>query len=153
MFLLLLIGLAVAAAIHASRLEERTPRRVAEIGLVWLLVGYCGVPMVAVAIGVLVFPERAAEILGHPAGNPFQSFLGFAYLGMALAATLAARYRRDYLIGPSVAWAVFFAGATWVHVADSGGLAAMGPHALLHVFASHALVSILLIGALVGTRR
>lgn len=150
MFVLLLIALVIAAAVHAARLEEKTPERVGEIALVWLLVGYCGIPLLAVAVGNLAQPDRAAEILGFPAGNPFQDFLGIALVGMSAIAILATWLRGPYLVGPALAWIVWWTGATWVHLKTAGGLGTIHPHDLLHVFLGHGLVALLLAGALIA---
>ena len=150
MFLLLLTLTLTGAAIHAARLEPRTAARVAEVVLRWVLVGYCGVPMVVVAVVTLLDPDRAAAVLGFAAGNPFEVFLGWAYLGMAVIAVLALRFSGVYLIGPAVVWAVFFVGATAVHHAQalSGGVSHGG---LLWIFATHGLISVVLGGALVAS--
>lgn len=150
MFLLLLALTLTGAAIHAARLEPRTAAGVAEVVLRWVLVGYCGVPMVVVAVVTLLDPDHAAAVLGFAAGNPFEVFLGWAYLGMAIIAVLALRFRGVYLIGPALVWAVFFAGATGVH--REQGLAGDASHgSLLEIFARHGLISVVLVGSLVAS--
>jgi hypothetical protein len=149
MFMLLLGLLAVAFLVHVSRLERRTPQRVAEIGLLWLLAGYCGVPQLVVGAFSLAQPDQVAAILDFPAGNPFQDFMSVAYLGLALAATLSPLYRGIYLVGPAVGWATFWSGATWIHIRDFGGFDGIDPHAFLHVFGTHGLIAVLLLVGLV----
>lgn len=151
MFVLLLIVLLIGAAVHVARLEERTPERIGEIALVWLLVGYCGVPLLAVSAGSLLWPDRAAEILGFPAGNPFQDFVGVALVGMSAIAILALWIRGRYLVGPALVWIVWWTGATWVHVKAAGGLGGIHLHELLHVFLAHGLVAVLLAAALIAS--
>lgn len=148
MFVLLLAALLVAAAIHIIRLDGRTPARIGELGLVYLLAGYCGVPMLAVSVATLAAPDQVAGHLGLEPGHPFQHFLGFAYLGMSVVATLALRYRGAFLIGPAVIWTVFFAGATYVHLKHSVGHGAMDHGAVVHIFATHGLIAVLLAVAL-----
>ena len=148
MFLYLLLALVVAWSIHVARIKDRTVRRVAEVGLLYILVGYCGIPMLAVSIGSLARPDRAAEILGFAAGNPFQDFVGWALLGMSVPAMLVLRYRGTFLIAPAICWAVFFAGATAVHLNDFGEKGVLTHGSLLHVFAGHGLISLLLVTAL-----
>jgi hypothetical protein len=148
MFTLLLAALLVAVAIHIARSEERTPRRIGELGLLYLLAGYCGVPMVAVSLITLVSPDHVTDFLGFEPGHPFQDFLGFAYLGMSLVATLALRYRGVFLVGPAVAWIVFFGGATWVHLKHFDGHGAPSHADIVHIFASHGLIAVLLAVAL-----
>ncbi|MFW6202419.1 MAG: DUF6790 family protein, partial [Gemmatimonadota bacterium] len=124
-------------------------RRVGELLLVYVLVGYCGIPMVGVSVATLAAPERVAEILGFPAGNPFQAFMGVAYLALSVLAVLTLRYRGRFLIAPAVGWAIFFAGATVIHVRHeiAGGTLTHG--GVLAVFATHGLISVLLVGGLV----
>ena len=153
MFLHLLIVLLIAAAVHAVRLKERTRERVGEVALLWLLIGYCGVPMVAMSVASLLQPDRMAEMLGLPAGSPFQAFVSVALLGLAVAALLAGIYRGTALVAATAAWAVYWTGATWIHVQDYGGLGAIDAHAFLHAFVSHGLVAILLVAALVASGR
>jgi len=150
-FLILLLMVLVAAAIHASRLKEPSTPRIAEVFLLYLLVGYCGVPMLAFSLWNLLSPEKAAAHLDFPPGNPFQEFAGIAFLAMSLVSLLAIRYRRTFLIAPVVCWAVFFTGATWIHLKDIHLKGALTHGLALHVFATHGLISILLVGALVAS--
>ncbi len=149
MFLYLLLALLVGWSIHVARMKDRTPRRAGEVGLLYILVGYCGIPVLAVSVGSLARPDRAAAILGFPAGNPFQDFLGYALLGMSVLAVLVLRYRGTFLIAPAICWAVFFAGATAVHLNDFGEQGVLTHGSMVHVFASHGLISLLLAAALV----
>lgn len=141
-FVYLLVLLLLAATVHAVVLERRTPSRIAELGLLYLLVGYCGIPMLAVSIWVLMSPERAAAAFGFSAEGPLLGFFGWAYLGMSLLSLLAIRYRGNFLVAPVVCWAVYLGGATAVHLRGTHGGGA------LEVFASHGLIALLLVAAL-----
>lgn len=148
MFVLLLAVLLIAWAVHLLRSGGAGWERGGELLLRYVLAGYCGIPMVVVAGLVLIHPHEMAHILGVEPDHPFGRFFGWAYLGMALAATLTLRFRGTYLIGPAVVWAVFFAGATMVHMDMGGGAAEMGHGGLFFILAAHALVSVLLVGGL-----
>jgi hypothetical protein len=150
-FVYLLLAVLVAASIHIARTEDRTMAQIGRIGLLYILVGYCGLPMVLVSVWTLVSPDRVAEWLGFPTANPFQTFLGFAYLAMSIIAVLALRYRGAFLIGPAVGWAVFFAGATFVHLKDLAATGALTHHGMLAVLATHGLISLLLAVALLAS--
>jgi len=143
-FVYLLVLLLLAATVHAAVLRERTVGRVAELVLLYLLVGYCGVPMLAVSIWVLVSPERAAAGFGFSTAGPLLDFFGWAYLGMSLLSLLALRYRGAFLVAPVVVWAVYLGGATLVHLQESQGRA-------LEIVASHGVIAVLLIGALIAS--
>ena len=151
MFVALLVILLAAAAVHVTRLEERTLRRGGEIMLLYLLVGYCGIPMVFVSVATLVWPGHVAAHLGFPAGNPFEAFLGVAYLGMSLLSVLTLRYRGTFLIGPAIIWTVFFAGATGIHLRDFHHRGALTHGGALIIFTTHGLIAVLLAAALLMT--
>ncbi len=147
MFLLLLIACLLAATVHSLRLDPRTPGRIGELFLRYVLVGYCGVPMLIVSLGILAVPGHMAAML--PVGAPTQllAFFGWAYLGMSLIAIMTLRYRGTFLVAPAVCWAVYFAGATIVHRQDAP--ASHGD--ALHIFATHGLIAVILAVALVAT--
>lgn len=151
MFIVLLVLVLAAAGVHIARMKERTGRRVGETLLLYLLVGYCGVPMLVVSGALLAAPDHVAGILGFPAGNPFQAFLGVAYLGISVLAVLTLRYRGTFLIAPALAWAIFFGGATAIHFVDFGQREALTHAGMLEIFASHGLISVLLVGALLAS--
>jgi hypothetical protein len=147
-FQILLLVLIAAAALHLWRSQERTLERGGLLLLMYVLVGYCGIPMIVVALLVLVHPGEAAEVLGFAAGNPFELFLGWGYLGMAVVATLSLRYRGSYLVAPALLWAIFFAGATAVHAGDYRAAGVLTHGSLLQLFVAHGLVSVLLVAGL-----
>lgn len=151
MFVLLLLALLVASAVHVSMTGRRSASTAGEVVLLYLLVGYCGLPMLAVSAVSLLRPDAVADWLGLPIGDPFQQFMSVAYLGMSVVATLALWYRGHYLIAPAVCWAVFFAGATVVHLDHYGEQGGLGHGELLHTFATHGLISLLLLGSLLAT--
>lgn len=152
MFLYLLTALMLAAGVHLALSPQRVSRkRIGEIGLYYVLIGYCGVPMLVISIANLLRPEWAPEMLGFPAGNPFQGFLGWAYLGMSILAVMCVWYRAAFLIGPAVIWAVFFAGATSVHLHDFTARGALTHGSMLGIFVSHGLISVLLVAALLAS--
>jgi len=143
-FILLLAALLVAVGVHVAFLKERTMRRIGEIALLYILAGYCGAAMVASSVASLVDPDKFARTHGLPPGSPFQDFAAVALLAMAIPSLLAPFYRGTYLVAPAVCWAVFFLGATWIH----GHQGAPTHGGLLAIFATHGLISVLLIVAL-----
>ena len=137
-FFYLLAILLVAAAVHVARMPDRTVEGGAEVALLYLLVGYCGIPMLAVSLWVLLSPKAAAHGFGFEASGPILAFFGYAYLGMSLLSLLALRYRQTFLVAPVVVWAVYLGGATAVHLQGSGDNA-------FEIFASHGLIAVLLV--------
>ncbi|MSR06756.1 MAG: hypothetical protein EXR93_06810 [Gemmatimonadetes bacterium] len=158
-FIYLLFGVLIAAGIHVWRLKNRTVQRAAEVVLLYVLVGYCGIPMLIFGGLNLFHPDEVATAFGFPTGSPFQIFFGYGYIGMALIAVLSLRYRGAYLVAPAVVWSTFFAGATLIHVnhLHGGGAlpgvileppGAISHGAFLHIFATHGLIAVLLMTAL-----
>ena len=152
MFFVLLILLLLVASAHVALRRPRTLARTGTTFLVYLLVGYCGLPMVVVSIWSLARPDQTASMLGFPPGGPFQQFFGVAYLGMAIISLLTPFLRRSFLIGPALCWAVFFAGATAIHFADESAHQTLTHGSMLAIFATHGLISVLLLIALAASR-
>lgn len=146
-FLYLLLLLLVAGGVHIALLRPRSVKRAGEVSLLYLLIGYCGVPQVALAIWSLTNPDRVATILGFPTGNPFQTFLAVAFLGMGLIAVLTAFYGGSFRAAAAIVWAVFFAGANFIHT----GQGSHSHAAAFHIFLTHLLIALLLAGALLAS--
>ena len=151
MFLLLLAALIVAAGSQIGY-SRPTPRRASELMMVYLLVGYCGIPMLLVGGFSIIQPDLTAAHLGFAGGNPFQSFVAVAVLGMGTIATMSARMRGRFLVAPAVCWTVFFSGATVIHLADYGHRGTLTHGSALLIFATHGLIAILLLGSLIVSR-
>lgn len=150
-FHLILLLVLVGAAVHVLRLPDRRPSNVGETVVVWVLVGYCGIPMIGFMLFGLVHPSEVAGMVGFEPGSPFQIFTTWALLGMGAAATLAVRYRGAYLVGPSLAWAIFFVGATMIHLHQYDAAGHLDASLGLLVFATHGLISLLLLGGLAAS--
>ena len=147
MFLLAALLFIAVALVHGARANLTREGRI-ELVLVYLLAGYHGFVMLAVALFSMIASDRAAAILRAPAGNVFQQFAGFAYLGMAVAAILSIWLRGRYLVAPVVYWSVFFFGATYVHIAQYSAAGRLTLHAILQIILSHALIPLLMLGLL-----
>jgi hypothetical protein len=148
-FIYVLLGLLAGAAAHAAFAKERTRQRIAEILLLWLLVGYCGLATGVHSVVSLLDPAAIARYHGFSQDSPFQAFASTALLGMSVMSVLALVYRGTFLIAPATCWAVFFAGATVIHLHDTGQPHSHG--ALLATFATHGLISVLLCAALLAS--
>lgn len=144
--LLLLLG---GAAVHIAKLPDRTPAHGAAVLLRYLLVGYCGVPMLAVSLWALLSPAVVARMFGVGAAGPLLGFFGYAYLGMSLVAILVLWYGGVYLVAATLVWAVYLGGATVVHLTQFGQPSLAGT---VEVFASHGLIAVLLVTALIVSR-
>lgn len=146
MFVILLLMLIAAGTLHARLTGPRTARRTAECILVYVLAGYCGFAQVIVGGATFVSPDLVAHLARVADVGETLPWFGSMYVGAALAALLAVRLRGDYLIGPVIVWAAFFAGATWAHLhTEAVHGRAPGLHGSLWIFASHGLVSVTLL--------
>ena len=145
MFVFLIVGLLVGAAIQLGVQGAWSRRRVGEVGLLWVLVGYCGVSMLLHSAESLLLPALVADWHGFPAGGIWQAFTTVALLGMAVSAVLAIWYRGAYLIGPSLTWAVYFGGATVIHLQDEAAKGPLTTGAVAGIFVTHGLIALLLL--------
>ena len=148
MFHIALALVFLALIVHVARTTDRTRERIGELTMLYVLVGYCGVPMLAFMVVGLWNGPLLADWLGFPPDNPFQGFATVALLAMSLLSLLTVRYRGPYLIGPAVVWSVFFLGATFIHVADFHSRGGMTHSSALLIFATHGLIAIVLLPAL-----
>jgi len=137
MFLLLAVLLAAAGFIHGAVARSPLAKRV-ELALVYLVAGYFGLVMLAIGIFCLAAPERAAAMLGADPGNPFELFLGWTFCGMAAAALLAVRLRGAYLVGPIVAWSLYYFGAVRVHWVEYSAAGRLTPRFATLIVLEHA---------------
>ncbi len=145
MFLLAALILIAIALVHGARARLKVERRV-ELVLVYLLAGYHGLIMLGVALFLLLASDRGAAMLSAPAGNVFQEFFGFAYLGMAVASILCIWLRGRYLVGPVVFWSLYFFGATYIHIAESSAAGRLTHQAILQIILSHTLLPCIMLG-------
>ena len=146
MWLIFLAGLLVAGVIHA-RLMHKTTAQTLELVLVYLLAGYCGVGQIAMAAGALVMPDHIAEHMGMPPGNPIMVWTAFLLLGMGVIGTMTIWLRGNFLVGPIVAWTIFWAGATYAHInAEAVAGHPVTPTDFAWNFAAHGFIAVLLIG-------
>lgn len=145
-FTYLVLLLLAGAAVHIAKLPDRTPARGAVVLLRYLLVGYCGVPMLAVSLWALLSPAVVARMFGVGVAGPLLGFFANAYLGMSLVAILVIWYGGVYLVAATLVWAVYLGGATVVHLTQFGHPSVGGA---VEIFASHGLIAVLLVTGLI----
>jgi uncharacterized protein DUF6790 len=144
-FTYLLIGLLVGAGIHVAAQSDRSVRRIGEIGLLWVLVGYCGWAMLVHSAEGLLQPMVVADFHGFPEGGIYQTFTSLALLAMAASAVLAPWYRGSYWIGPALSWAIYFGGATLVHLQEEAASGPIPARTVAAIFTTHGLIGVLLV--------
>jgi hypothetical protein len=128
---------------------ERTARRGGELVLLYVLVGYCGVPMVVVGLGAFFgFDVRGGELRLVEDADDFLRFTGIALAGMGVASVLGLYYRGTYLAGQAIAWAIYWFGATAVHLWSASESLNMGHGNIAMIVVAHGLVGLVLLVAL-----
>jgi hypothetical protein len=144
-FALLIVSL-IAAAIHVRvrRLSSRSAT--AEVFLVYLLAGYCGFAQIARAFAILA---KGAPLMAHvqfTSGDPAVMWLAFFSLGCGALGALSIWKRGDYLLGPVVAWSIFWIGTTFAHLRmDEWHGISNSTLGVLWAFATHGLIALLLV--------
>jgi hypothetical protein len=151
LFLHLVLLVVLAACIHLAVMKSRTPQRFGQILLRYVLICYCGIPMLVLSIWALTRPDAAASYLGFPTGGPLMEFAAMAFLAMSILSLLTLWYRGTFVIAPAVLWAVFFTGATLIHLQDFHHKGVMTHGGVIHIFATHAFISILLVVGLLAS--
>lgn len=149
MFQLALLVLIVAAVLHYLLSSERNHQRFGSLLTRWVLVGYCGLPMLAVGYLALSNGPETAAYFGFADAGPMLTFLGLTFLGLSLIAIHGGIVGGRYLFGPTVAWGVYWVGATFVHFHAEAAGSGMDHGEVWAVLVSHGLVGVLLLAGLV----
>ena len=111
-----LIGFAIATIVQfLSHGDADWERRMLENGLLWLV----GVQSFVFASGHLFFPDRVADSIGWPRGNPFQFEVGLANLALGVLGVFATGSDRDWWLATIVAFSVFYLGAAIGHIREA----------------------------------
>ena len=106
-----LIATVVQFALHGTGEWER---RMLESGLLWLV----GVQGLFLGSGHIFTPDRVAESIGWPKGNPFQFEVGLAGISYGVLGVLASGFGPDWGLATIAAYSVFYLGAAAGHVRE-----------------------------------
>jgi hypothetical protein len=155
MGLLLIVLLVIAAVAHARIRYPATPGAMAQVLLIYVLAGYCGAQQIAMGAAMLVTGGRVLTHFGfQPGGQPTFVWDSFLLIGGGIISVLAIWKRDSYLLAPVLLWSVFFAGATYAHIhMNSANGFAPTLQSTAWIFATHGLISVLLIGSYLASRR
>jgi len=116
-FLIFIVLALIVAAVHLFRERHHlTGGRIAEILLLWLLVIAVGLGSILAFFGHTVFAASTAESIGWPAGNPFQTEVAVANLGVGITGVLCYWLRGNFWLAAVIPFAVFQLGAAAVHI-------------------------------------
>jgi len=126
----------IAIIFHVLLMRQRTPKKIVEVVLLYLLVIAVGLGgLVAGAFHVFNGPATA-EMIGWPAGSPFQYEVGVADMAFGLVAVLCIFFRGTFWLAAIIANSVFLVGCMIGHVRsmlEAGNLAAynIGPNIII----------------------
>jgi hypothetical protein len=110
------LAISVPTAVHIRLARRRDRSRKAEIALMYLLGVSGAIGMFNVLIHT-VFADEVAASIGWPAGNPFQTEVGFANLAIG-SIGFACFWRYDFWLPAAIAKSIFLWGAGITHVMD-----------------------------------
>lgn len=115
MYELPFVGIAIVCIIiHLARTKKRTPAKVVEICLLYLLtIVIGGVSVFSGLFHVFDGPNIAKQIGWAP--SPFQAEVGWANVGIGVAALLGFFIRGTYWFAPIITEAIFLYGAAYGH--------------------------------------
>src|SRR5271165_2137536 len=150
----LIVVLLIAAVVHARLRYPATPGAMAEMLLVYVIVGYCGVQQIVMGTAILLTGGRVLLHFGfQPGSQPTFVWDSFLLIGGGIISMLAIWKRDSYLLAPVLMWAVFFAGATYAHIhLNSANGFPPTWESTAGIFATHGLISVLLVSFYLGSQ-
>ena len=144
-FALLVLSL-VAASIHLRLRPAASKAASAELVLVYLLAGYCGIAQIIRSIVVLVTGAPLMAHIQFTPGDPAVIWLAFFGLGLGAIGALSIWRRGGFLLAPVVAWSIFWVGTTFAHIRmDAWHGVTNSWLGLGWAFATHGLIAVLLV--------
>ena len=111
-----ILAISLPAAIHLRAVRYRDRSRRSEVVLMYVL-GVSGAIGMFNVVAHTVFASDVAASIGWPAGNPFQTEVGFANLAIGIVG-FACFWRYDFWLPAALAKSVFAWGAGLTHVLD-----------------------------------
>jgi hypothetical protein len=120
MHVVVIAGIALLGfGIHVLFVDRPSrPDRWLEIALLYFFVVIVGGGGLFGFMGHTLVADDVAAQIGWPAGNPFQTEVGFTNLAFGVLGLLCARFRGDFWLATCVGWGVFLVGAGVTHVVD-----------------------------------
>jgi hypothetical protein len=106
-----LLATVVPFALHGTGDWDR---RMLESALLWIV----GVQGLFLGSGHIFTPDRVAESIGWPKGNPFQFEVGLASISYGTLGVLASGFGPNWWLAAIVAYSIFYLGAAAGHVRE-----------------------------------
>jgi hypothetical protein len=101
----------VQIALHGA---DEWNRRLLESALLWLV----GVQGLLIGSGHIFAPDRIADSIGWPKGNPFQFEVGLASISYGTLGVLASSYGHQWWLATIVAYSIFYLAAAAGHIRE-----------------------------------
>ena len=120
----------------------------ADVSLRWIVIFFYGVITLVAGLQHILNPDRIAQYIGWPAGSGFQLELGWAEVGLGVAACLGFWLPTNSLLGIAVASSVLYLGAAFVHAQEIARKGNLNPGNAGPVFYVDMLIPILTVFAL-----
>lgn len=144
----------IAIVAHILFLKQRSLKNILEVILLYLLVITVGLGTLLAGLMHVFNGPATAQMIGWPAGSPFQYEVGVADIAFGLLGVLCLFFRGKFWLAAIIANSVFLIGAMAGHIrslAESGNLAAynIGPNIII----SDLIVPLVIIGLYIVFRR
>lgn len=137
MYTLFFLLAVVLASLHLLLSKTpRTPLRITELLLVYLLVFSCGIGGLYAFMGHIFASDAVAQSIGWPVGSPFQLEVGATNLAFGVLGLLCIFFRGLFPLATTIGYSIFLLGAACVHLHDihvRGNLAEFNSGAFLYI--------------------
>src|ERR671938_1116165 len=114
-YVAILIGAGLHIALDKHK-DARTPRRIVELFLLYVLVIGVGLQGLYAFMGHVFFADETARQIGWPAGNPFQFEVAIADLVFGILGILCIWIRGTFWYAAGLAGVLFGLGAAYGHI-------------------------------------
>ena len=119
MYTLFFLLAVVLASLHLLfGKSPRTPLRITELLLVYLLVFSCGIGGLYAFMGHVFASDAVAQSIGWPVGSPFQLEVGATNLAFGVLGLLCIFFRGLFPLATTIGYSIFLLGAACVHLHD-----------------------------------
>ncbi len=136
MLIFMLSLTSIAIIIHIMSMKQRSAQKIVEVVLLYLLVISVGLGAMIAGLMHVFNGPATAEMIGWPAGSPFQYEVGVADIALGLTAILCLFIRGNFWLAAIIANSAFLLGCMVGHIrslVESGNLAAynIGPNIII----------------------
>jgi hypothetical protein len=109
----------VTFSIHlAVKKESRSREKIVETLLFYLLLFFVGFAGLMAFVGHIFMPDKIAQSIGWPMGNPFQTEVGVANLAFGVLGILCIWLRKNFWLATAIGYSTFLLGAGVVHIRE-----------------------------------